>query len=102
MQANYKHDHGRYAESFEQLVPPREGAVTGGVLDWGEGYLYSLRLMRPDWSDEITGYVIIARPQKYRFRSKRSFWMDDGGTVRYTNEDRAPNNRDRVLATVPF
>jgi hypothetical protein len=102
IQLSYKHDHGHHAESFQQLGAPLGATVTGQILDWRGGYLFSLVPVRRDWSDEITGYVILARPQVYRFGSKKSLSVDDLGTVRYTTENRSPNNRDPVETIVPL
>jgi hypothetical protein len=102
MQLNYQHDHGRYAESFQELGAPLGAVVTGQTLDWKGGYLYTLYPIRRDWSDEITRYIITARPQKYGLWSEKSFSVDNLGTLRYTNENRAPNERDPVEAVDPL
>jgi hypothetical protein len=43
------------------------------------------------------GFVITGRPASYDAMTKRSFWMDSHGTIRFTEENRVATAEDTVL-----
>ncbi len=88
-----------FARSLKQLGPDGEGfvdAITGS----GKRYGYSFRLI-PEKTDSetqpILHYSIIARPIKRLSERQRSYYTDDSGEIRFTEENRVARNTDPLL-----
>ncbi len=60
------------------------------------GYAFAYQLM----SATAMGphYVIVARPNRFGNTGRRSFYSDESGVVRYTDENRAPTENDETTS----
>ncbi|HJX85225.1 MAG TPA: hypothetical protein VJ723_12855 [Candidatus Angelobacter sp.] len=94
MQENYKTEKGFYAGSFNELGVPLGAKLRGSVLTWDNGYKYQLSELSNDRSGRAIAYSIAARPIHYKGGSKKSYLMDQAGTVFTTTENRPANRSD--------
>lgn len=98
MQDNFRHDHGSYADSFEQLGVPLGAKLSGDTLTWNGPYPY--RIVNVERSNNGTAeqYSIDARPSEYSRGSKQSFLMDYTGFIHFTDEDRGAARTDQTIS----
>lgn len=88
-----------YAASLADLGPSPGTDSINGVLASGvkSGYAFTMSVAPQDSDGRITTYAVAARPQRYETTGKRSFFLDQSGTFRYTTENRAPTAQDPPL-----
>ena len=88
-----------FARTFKQLGPDGEGVLDAAMVS-GERDGYRFRLV-PDKSvgkaDPIKHYKIIAQPAKRLSRLQRSYYTDETGVIRFTEEKREPASTDPPL-----
>jgi hypothetical protein len=81
------------------LGPDGEGVLNAAMVS-GERDGYRFRLV-PDKSvgeaDPIKHYKIIAQPAKRLSRLQRSYYTDETGVIRFTEEKREPASTDPPL-----
>lgn len=97
MQNNYRKDHGSYATTFSQLGVPLGGRLNGVLLSWDGDYVYRIIDIAPDTTRTGGAYRIDARPMTYSYRSRRSFLLDQTGTIHFTSANRAATVADPLI-----
>lgn len=84
------------------LSPPdrKHAALIDEVLASGSagGYTFTYRPTRGTRSGGVQGYQIWASPQRQSSPPLRSFYSDETGVVRYTNEARPASESDPPIA----
>lgn len=89
-----------FARTLKQLGPEGEGLLNAATVS-GEKSGYGFRLV-PDSgvreSDPIKHYEIIAQPVKRITKRQRSYYTDETGVIRFTEEKREPTSTDPLLA----
>jgi hypothetical protein len=88
-----------FPRSLEQLGGQGNSADHAGLLDESlttppfekSGYRFTYQ---PDGN---ASYAVVARPAKYEEGTKKSFFTDQSGVIRYTEEDREPTAADPPL-----
>ena len=81
----------------ERSVPtPERAGLIDSVLAAGEkaGYRFTLTPGLPDEEGKITSYTLSAQPITYKLTGCRSFFNDETGVIRATDEDRAATADD--------
>jgi hypothetical protein len=101
MQENYKKDHGSYAGTFSQLGVPSDAKLDSDVLTWDGPYHYRIIEVVENQHGTILEYFIDARPTTYARGSKRSYLMDQDGTIYFTSANRNATKRDRSFPFEP-
>jgi len=92
-----------FASSLSQLGPSSNSLESVGLIDAvlasgkKSGYVLILGTSAPQTDGRITKYTLSARPEKYGNCGTHSFFTDETGVVRYTNENRAATAQDAVL-----
>lgn len=96
-----------YSPSLQALGPPPEGGSPGpsaanlihSVMASGRwvGYLFTYTPGPPDSAGRITSYTLRARPIQYRRGSRRSYYTDHLGVIRFTKENRDATAQDPPL-----
>ena len=83
--ARARPDHG-FASSLNELGP-NSAALIDSVLASGKKsmYIFNLVAANPDSDGHVNRYSITARPMDYR-KNKRSFFIDETGVTRFTEE----------------
>ncbi|MGA2344390.1 MAG: hypothetical protein ABSF93_00205 [Candidatus Sulfotelmatobacter sp.] len=94
MQENYKKDHGSYAGTFSQLGVPLGARLNSDTLTWSGRYGYRIIEVIQNQHGTVLDYSIDARPATYSHGSKRSYLMDQNGTVYFTSANRGATKGD--------
>ncbi|MGA3106824.1 MAG: hypothetical protein ABSD53_20260 [Terriglobales bacterium] len=88
-----------YAPTLKQLGPDGAGLLNAATVS-GKKDGYRLRLV-PDQSagdaTPIKHYKIIARPLTRLSKNQRSYYTDESGIIRFTEEPREPESTDPPL-----
>ncbi len=99
-QVEYARTHpGRgFASSLAELGPGSDDPLIDSVLASGKksSYIFILTAAPQDSHGRIVRYGITARPQHYG-KTKRSFFIDESGVLRFTVENRAATAQDPAL-----
>jgi hypothetical protein len=79
-------------------TPPSAMAAALGLPALGEGtrlgYRFTSTASKPDPAGYIARYSLSARPVRYRRESRRSFYTDQSGVIRFTKQDREATAHD--------
>lgn len=94
-----QHPDKGFASSLAELRPSVvdgqiDKALTSGTKN---GYIFTLTPGPRDSSGRITKYTVTATPQTFNKAGTRSFFLDETGVVRWTNENRASSASDPAL-----
>jgi hypothetical protein len=99
-QAEYARTHPDkgFASSLAELGPGSDDPLIDSVLASGKksSYIFILTAAPQDSHGRIVRYGITARPQHYG-KTKRSYFIDESGLLRFTTENRAPTAQDPAL-----
>jgi hypothetical protein len=81
-----------------QPVGPDHSALVDNVLASGKknGYVFSYAA-EPGESRKTVAYKLVVRPQRYGEDGKRSYYTDQSGDIRFTDQNRPPTASDPVL-----
>lgn len=95
---------GSYSPALQALGAPPEGqsphSLAANLIDdflargRKNSYEFTYTPGTPDPSGNITRYTLAARPLTYTRRSKRSYFSDESGVIRYTEEERGATAQD--------
>jgi hypothetical protein len=96
IQRNFKNEHGYYARSFVQLGVPLGAKLSDDQLTWYGPYRYRIVDVKPIATDGALEFHIEGRPVTYSFWSRRSYLMDENGSIHFTYKNRAATMSDRV------
>jgi hypothetical protein len=105
---NYASTYGHgFSPSLAALGPPAGNAPPSAAaadllfeaLIHGErnGYTYTYRPGQRNAKGEIDTYTVSARPLKYEGGETNSYFTDQTGVIRFTNEDRPATSQDPPL-----
>jgi hypothetical protein len=96
-----------YSSSLAELGPPPPGAVptasAAGLIDEvlargiKNGYRFIYTPGPRNSKGAIPGYTLTARPLEYTHQNRRSFFTDETGVIRSTQEDRNATAQDPPL-----
>src|SRR5512146_1605323 len=91
--AFYNANHG-YPSRLEQLG---EASLIDSTLASGRksGYVFSYIPGKHDADGKVTGFTVLARPQKYEI-GRRSYFSNETCILRFTDEDRDATENDPV------
>jgi hypothetical protein len=104
----YAGTYGGYSPTLTALGPPPQGeqltAGAAGLIDEvlaggvKSGYQFTFNAGPRDAKGQITSYTVCARPTKRSDLLLPSFFTDETGVIRRTDEDRCPTLQDPPLA----
>jgi hypothetical protein len=88
-----------FARTLKQLGPEGEGLLNAATTS-GEKDGYRFRLVpdqRAGETNPIKHYVIIAEPVRRISKRQRSYFTDESGVIRFTEQRREPTSTDPPL-----
>lgn len=72
-----------------------DDVLAGGVK---HGYRFTYKAATPDAKGQITSYTVCAQPIERHEHLRRSFFTDETGVIRQTDEDRCATAQDPPIA----
>lgn len=90
-----------FARTLKQLGPDGEGLLDAATVSGRkDGYRFRLLLGKAvDEAEPIKHYKLVAQPVNRLSRSQRSYYTDETGVIRFTEQEREPTSADPPLET---